>query len=121
MRRVHAHAWIWETLEEDPTFVLRTMFGIKVVYLDGKLVLGFAASEDPWRGILVATEKETHGALIAEFPSLAPHAVLPKWLYLPETADDFEQVAQRLVALAANRDLRIGVVPKPRKGKRARV
>jgi hypothetical protein len=121
LKRVHPHAWIWEPLEEDPTFVLRTMFGIKVVYLGGKLVLGFAASDDPWRGVLVATEREHHGVLIADFPTLAPHAVLPKWLYLPESDDDFEQVAQRLVALAANRDFRIGVVPKPKKRKRAQV
>jgi hypothetical protein len=119
IRRVHPHAWIWEPLEEDPTFVLRSMFGTKAVYLDGRLVLCFAASDEPWRGVLVATERESHGPLVAEFPSLAPHAILPKWLYLPESADDFEKVAQRLVALAGNRDPRIGVIPKPRKGKRA--
>jgi hypothetical protein len=44
--------------------------------------------------------------------------VLPKWLYLAESADDFERVAERLVALARRRDPRIGVAPKPGGSKR---
>jgi hypothetical protein len=117
MKRVHPYAWLWEPLEGDPTFVLNAMFGTKVVYLDGKLVLCFAASEEPWRGVLVCTEKEFHGELVAEFPSLSAHPVLPKWLYLPESADVFETVAQRLVELARNRDPRLGVLPKTKRQK----
>jgi hypothetical protein len=118
LRQVHPHAWLWEPLEEEATFVLGAMFGTKVVYLGGKLMLCFAAKADPWRGILVCTEREYHGSLVAEFPSLAPHPILPKWLYLAESADDFERVGERLVALAVERDPRIGITPKPRKGKR---
>jgi len=120
LKRVHPHAWLWEPMEADPGFVLNAMFGVKAVYLDGRLVLGFAAKEEPWRGILVATEKVSHAALVAEFPSLAPHPVLPKWLYLPEAADDFERAAGRLVTLSLRRDPRIGVVPKPKKGRKPR-
>jgi hypothetical protein len=114
---VHPHAWLWEPLTEEPTFVLRSMFGAKAVYLGGKLVLCFTASEEPWRGVLVCMEREHHAVLRAEFPSLAPHPILPKWLYLSEEADDFEKTATRLVALARRRDPRIGIVPPAKKKK----
>lgn len=118
-RIVHRHAWLWEPLEADPTFVLRTMFGAKAVYLDGKLMLCFCAGEEPWSGVLVCTSREHHAALRAEFAALAPHPILPKWLYLPESSDTFEAVAPRLVALSRRRDARVGVVPQA-KGKRRR-
>jgi hypothetical protein len=117
-RPVHRHAWLWEPLDSDASFVLGSMFGTKVVYLDGRLVLCFAARREPWRGLLVGTERESHPSLLAAFPSLRPHPILPKWLYLLETADDFERTAARLVALAGERDPRIGIVPRPRKRRR---
>ncbi len=116
-RRVHPYQWLWEPLEDDPTFLLRPMFGGKSAYLEGKLMLYFTAGEDPWRGVLVCTERAQHASLLAEFPELAPHPILPKWLYLPETADRFEFVAERLVALARRRDPRLGVNPQPKKRK----
>ncbi len=119
-RIVHRLAWLWEPLEPDPAFVLRTMFGAKAAYLDGKLALCFCAGEEPWRGLLVCTDRSRHASLIAEFPELTRHAVLPKWLYLPESADTFERSATILVSHARHRDPRIGVASKPRK-KRAPV
>jgi hypothetical protein len=118
-RPVHRHQWLWEPLAAEPGFVLRTMFGAKAVYLDGKLMCCFCAGEEPWRGMLVSTDRSRHAGLQAEFPELTPHPILPKWLYLPETADRFEQAAARLVTLARQRDPRIGVVPpaKPRRPK----
>jgi hypothetical protein len=118
-RRVHPHAWLWEPLEPDASFVLASMFGTKAVYLDGRLVLCFSSREEPWRGVLVCTGRESHASLRARFPSLSPHPVLPKWLYLPESAGDFERVAGQLVELARERDPRIGITPSPRKRKRA--
>ena len=105
----HRYAWLWEPLESDATFELRAMFGAKAVYLDGRMQLCFFAKEEPWRGVLVCTDRAFHDSLRAEFPVLSPHPVLPKWLYLPEEADDFERVGQRLAALAQRRDSRIGV------------
>ena len=116
----HPFAWLWEPLEGVPRFELRAMFGIKAAYLDGKIVLGFAARSEPWQGVLVATDRAHHAALIAELPELAPHPILPKWLYLPETAAGFETTARRLVALVRKRDPRIGVVPAAKKARRAR-
>ena len=113
--RPHRYQWLWEPLESDLTFVLRPMFGGKAAYLEGKLALYFAAKAEPWRGILVCTEREHHAALLAEFPELTPHPILPKWLYLPESADSFERAATRLVRYALQRDPRLGVVPKPKK------
>jgi len=118
-RRVHPYQWLWEPLEDDPTFVLRPMFGGKAAYIDGKLMLYFTAGEEPWRGVLVCTFREHQPSLRAEFPSLVPHPILPKWLYLSEGADRFESTAERLVALARRRDPRLGVSPQRRKRKRA--
>jgi len=117
-KSVHRYAWLWEPLETDPTFVLRTMFGTKAAYLDGKLMFCFAAKTEPWRGLLVCTDRDRHPSLLIEFPALAPHPILPKWLYLPETADAFEPLATRLVALARRRDPRLGVLPSARSRRR---
>ncbi len=116
-RVIHRHAWLWEPLETEPGFVLRSMFGAKAVYLDGKIVLCFSTSEEPWRGLLLPTDRAHHAALSAEFPVLTVHPVLGKWLYLPESAGAFERTATALVQLIRRRDPRIGVVPPPKKRK----
>jgi hypothetical protein len=115
IRPIHRHAWLWEPLESEASFVARVMFGTKAIYLDGLLMLCFSAKTEPWRGVLVCTERKHHATLMAEFPDLSPHPVLPKWLYLPESADAFERIAERLVALARHRDPRLGVPPQPKK------
>ncbi|MBI5422748.1 MAG: hypothetical protein HZA32_01590 [Opitutae bacterium] len=119
-RTSHPHAWLWEPLENEPGFVLRTMFGAKAVYLDGKIVLCFSTGDEPWRGLLLPTHREHHAALRAEFPDLVVHSVLGKWLYLPEAAASFERTAQTLVALVRRRDPRLGVVPPPKKRRAAK-
>lgn len=119
-RRVHPYQWLWEPLEDDPTFLLRPMFGGKAVYLDGRLNLYFTARKDPWRGLLACTDRVHHASLVEEFSELSPHPILPKWLYLPESADRFESVAERLVALARRRDPRLGVSPQPKGRKRSK-
>lgn len=115
IRTIHPYAWLWEPLEEEPTFVLRAMFGAKAVYLGGRLVLCFDAGEEPWHGVLVCTAREQHESLVREFPNLKPHAILPKWLYLSDSDPAFESTAQRLVECARQRDLRIGVEPGTRR------
>jgi len=111
--REHPYAWLWEPLEGDAGFLLRPMFGGKAAYMDGRMVLYFCARrEEPWRGVCVCVEREHHASLMAEFPALAPHKVLPKWLYLPEAEESFEQVAARLVVLVKRRDARMGIVAK---------
>jgi hypothetical protein len=112
---IHPHAWLWESVEHEPSFVLRSMFGAKAVYLHGLMMLCFCASDEPWRGILICTDRERHAALMNEFPSLTPHPVLAKWLYLPESAADFETTGTKLLRLARQRDPRVGIVPQSKK------
>lgn len=114
---VHPYEWLWEPLESETSFVLRPMFGAKAAYLDGRLVLCFMAKGEPWRGVLICTDRSHHESLREEFPALAPHSVLPKWLYLPEAADGFERDAERIVELTLRRDERIGVLAKPKRTK----
>lgn len=112
---VHRHLWLIEPLADDPTLLVRPMFGGKAVYLRGKFILFLADRDEPWRGVLIPTERVHQGSLIADRSALAPHPVLPKWLYLPETADSFETDAEWLVAQARQNDDRIGIVPVPKR------
>lgn len=118
-KRTHPYAWVWEPLESEASFVLRSTFGGKSVYLHGKLMLYFHAGDEPWHGMLVCTDRVHHASLLAEFPELLPHPVLGKWLYLSESSDAFERVAGRFILLARRHDPRIGVLPQPRKRKKA--
>src|SRR5687767_3054743 len=106
IKPVHLYAWLWEPLETEPSFVLRAMFGTKAAYLGGRLVLCFSTRAEPWRGVLVATERQHHASLLQDFPSLSPHPILLKWLYLPDSVSNFELIAARLVELARQRDSR---------------
>ncbi|HVU18625.1 MAG TPA: hypothetical protein VHD32_17105 [Candidatus Didemnitutus sp.] len=119
-KRVPRHHWIWAPLENDPTFVLRSMFGSKAVYLQGRILFAFCEGEEPWRGVLVATDRAHHDSLRREVRGLTTHSILGKWLYLPEESDAFESSARQLVRLVQARDPRIGVLPKPRKRKLSR-
>ncbi len=107
----HPLLWLAEPLQDDPSYLDKAMFGGRAVHYGGRFVLYLSWKEEPWRGVLVPTEREHQPALIAEFPALAPHPVLPRWLYLPEAAPTFEADAARLVALIRRLDPRLGVVP----------
>jgi hypothetical protein len=117
IKRPHPLQWILESLETEPSFFQKHMFGCQAAYLFGRLVLVLAAGEEPWNGLLVCTFREFHSRLISEHPSLQPHAVLPKWLYVSQTCDGFEETAQRLAHQASKNDPRIGVEPKSGKRK----
>ncbi len=110
-KRLNRHLWLVEPLEEDPTYLLKSMFGGKAVYLHGRFVLFLADKDEPWRGVLVPTEREHQPSLIEDRPTLAPHPILPKWLYLPESTDSFEADAQWLVTRAQAADERVGIIP----------
>jgi hypothetical protein len=115
------YAWLWEPLEDDPTFVLRTMFGSPAVYLHGKMMLCFCMRSEQWRGMLVCTAREDHASLMADIPELKPHEILNKWLYLPISHGHFETIAEKVVRMAQYRDPRIGVVPAPKKKRKAKI
>lgn len=116
--RQNSLLWVLEPLERDANYQRRKMFGCDAAYLDGALYLVVADRDEPWNGVMVCTSRERHAALCEEMPSLLPHPVLGKWLYLPQWDDAFEALASRLAALSLARDPRLGVLPKPRKSRR---
>jgi hypothetical protein len=97
------------------TLSTRRMFGCIAYYDDARLVWVSAARRDPWRGILVPTERECHAALRARVPALRPHPVLGKWLYLSARLAAFESAALAVAALVADGDPLVGVMPVARR------
>jgi len=106
--------WVFESLEEDPRFVLRKLFSFDAAYLDGRLYLAVAGGKEPWNGMMVCTSREHHASIRRQFPQLASHKVLGKWLYLSQSHPEFESVAVELAAMARKRDPRLGVESKAR-------
>ncbi len=109
--------WLFEPLYELDFFSRRKMFGCEAGYLNGRLSLFLCPcdGEEPWNGIMVATEREYHEELMKKWPELAPHSILGKWLYLSQNHPEFESIAPRIIAAAIKGDARIGVEPKPKK------
>lgn len=97
------------------------MFGCMGCYLHGRLVLVLAArGKEPWNGLLVPTERRHQPALRRDHKNLIIHPVLKKWLYLPESNKDFEEVARELVEAILANDPRMGVESKATPPKRSR-
>ena len=117
--RPNSLLWVLETLERDAGYARRKMFGCDAAYLDDVLYLVVADRGDPWSGVLVCTSRERHAALAADLPGLLPHPVLGKWLYLPQTDEDFEAISAKLATLALARDARMGVASRPKAARRA--
>lgn len=116
----HPLAWLAEPLLNEPSFVLKSWFGGRTIMLHGKHQLFLTTQGEPWQGVLVCTFHEHQESLRAEFPSLMQHPILKKWLYLPESAETFEQDARKLVRLVKAGDPRLGILPSPRKKKTAK-
>ena len=115
MSKRHRFQYVMDELAEHPGYLQRPMFGSIGCYFQGKFVAILADREPPWRGLVVPTEKDQHAAILADFPMLFPHPILPKWLMLEEDHDDFEEVATRIVECIREEDPRFGVIPKPKK------
>ena len=113
-RRSHPLHWVVEPLAEEPSFIEKAMFGCKGCYLHGRLVLVLAARDEPWNGLLIPTERRHHPSLRRDHNTLVTHPVLKKWLYLPESSEDFEEAARTLVESILADDPRIGVESKPK-------
>jgi hypothetical protein len=111
----HPFEWLAEPLLAEPSFILKSWFGGRTIMLHGQHQLFLSAQGEPWQGLLVCTFHEHQPSLCAEFPSLAPHPILKKWLYLPERHEQFERDAQLLVQRVRARDPRIGITPSPGK------
>ena len=67
----HPLRWVVEPLQDEPSYLEKAMFGCRGCYLHGRLVLVLASrGKEPWKGLLVPTEKKHHGALQVELPDL---------------------------------------------------
>jgi len=115
IKKAHALQWLFESLEDQPTFLQKKMFGCEAAYLRGRLVLVLADGKEPWNGLLICTSREHHASLQKQFPSLKEHKILGKWLYLSQRDSDFENAASNIAILARSGDARIGVESRPRK------
>ena len=111
--------WIFQVFEEHPSFFTKRMFGGLAVYLFGRqmmiLVEPTKTGRWKWHGVLICTEHAHHAAIIEEFPQLAPHNVLKKWLYIDSRDQDFEQTMERVAKAIARDDARFGIHPRPKK------
>lgn len=109
VRHSNSLVWIFDKFEHDSGYIRTKMFGCEAAYVDGMLRLVVADRGEPWNGLLVCTSHEHHAVLIEEMPSLRPHAVLGKWLYVPQDDPSFEDIANRIANLVLARDARVGV------------
>ena len=102
-------------LRNHPSFFTKRMFGGLAAYLFGRqmmlLVEPTKTGRWRWHGVLICTERAHHPTIIEEFPQLAPHDVLKKWLYIDSYHDDFEPTMKRVEEAIARDDLRFGVHP----------
>ena len=68
-----------------------------------------------WHGVLICTEHAYQPAIIEEFPHLAAHELLKKWLYIDSRHDDFELTMEQVAKAIARDDPRFGIHPHPSK------
>lgn len=106
--------WVVESIMEEPGYIDKAMFGCRGIYLHGRLMLVLCSGEEPWSGLLIATDHQFHDSIRDEFDYVVQHPVLKKWLYLPEASEDFDTVASDIVEAIRANDQRFGVEPKER-------
>ncbi len=106
--------WVIEPIGEEPSYLEKSMFGCRAVYLHGRLMLALASGREPWNGLLIPTDHQFHDSIRREFGDVRQHPVLKKWLYLPEASEDFEATAVGIVEAIRLNDPRFGVEPKGR-------
>jgi hypothetical protein len=118
--------WAFEPFQDHPTFYAKHMFGGLAAYFMNRLVMvltespgerSYRGADYPieiWNGVLLPTDKVHHDSLQASFPSLLPHPVLGKWLYLPLEHENFEETVMELGRLITQNDVRLGVDSKKR-------
>jgi hypothetical protein len=92
------------------------MFGGLAAYLFGRqmmlLVEPTKSGRWKWHGVLICTDYAHHPGIIREFPQLAPHDVLRKWLYIDSRHQEFESTVERLAEAMVRNDRRFGIQPR---------
>jgi hypothetical protein len=117
--RPFENAWILDLLENHPSFFTRRMFGGLAVYLFGRMMMVLVeptrTGRWKWHGVLICTQHAQQPAIIGEFPQLAPHDVLKKWLYIDSRHEDFEPTMEGVARAVARGDHRFGIRARPSK------
>jgi hypothetical protein len=112
------HEWIFQVFEGHPSFFTKRMFGGLAGYLFGRqmmvLVEPTKTGRWKWHGVLICTEHSQQPAILKEFPQLAQHNILKKWLYLDSRHEEFEPTIERVAQAMARNDRRFGIYPQPR-------
>jgi hypothetical protein len=117
-KKQHPLHWVTESMMEEPSYLEKPMFGCLAIYLNGRLSLLLSSGAEPWNGLLIPTDQPFHDSIRHDFSDIVQHPVLKKWLYLPETSDDFETVAMDIAEAIRMNDQRFGVEPRERKTKK---
>jgi|SRR5579862_546278 len=119
--RTFDNEWICKAFENHSSYFTRQMFGGLAVYLFGRQMLVLVeptrTGRWKWHGVLICTEHAHQPAIIEEFPQLAPHDILKKWLYIDSRHQDFDLTLERVAQAIARGDPRFGIQPAPRKAK----
>ena len=119
--RTFDNEWIFQAFENQVSFFTKRMFGGLAAYLFGRqmivLVEPTKTGRWKWHGVLICTEHAHQPSIIKEFPQLAPHDVLKKWLYIDSRNEDFEPTMEGLAKAIARDDPRFGVHPHPKSEK----
>jgi hypothetical protein len=107
--------WVLEPFAGRSTFFTKRMFGGLAAYLHERLMLVLVEPTKTgrwkWHGVLVGTEHEHHASIRADFPALAPHGFLRKWLYIDSADRTFESTMEAVAQRMVRNDRRFGVVP----------
>jgi hypothetical protein len=116
--------WILEAFDGHPTFFTKRMFGGLAAYVFERQMLVLVEPTKTgrwkWHGVLICTDHEHQPSIRAEFPALAPHDVLRKWLFVDSTHPDFELTMQAVATCMTRNDLRFGIPPRSAKPSRRR-
>ena len=108
--------WILDAFAGRPTFFTKRMFGGLAAYLHERLMLVLVEPTKTgrwkWHGVLIGTDHEHHASIRADFPALAPHGFLRKWLYIDSAHRQFESTMEAVTQRMARNDPRFGVVPR---------
>jgi hypothetical protein len=119
--KTYDNEWIFQVFENHPGFFTKRMFGGLAAYLFGRIMMILVeptrTGRWKWHGVLICTEHAQQPAIIREFPELAPHRVLKKWLYIDSCHEAFEPTMQRVAEAIARDDRRFGVYSDPKNGK----
>lgn len=107
--------WICQVFEGHPSFFTKRMFSGLAIYLFGRQMMVLMEPSKTgrwkWHGVLVCTEYASQPAIIKEFPQLAPHDILKKWLYIDSRHEEFESTMEGVAAAMARNDRRFGIQP----------